>query len=189
MSARVLALLVWLALAVGVGASGLLARLLPPAPQILLLGVTAVCLLVVIGIPAVREWAFSVDARWLVAFHLTRFVGVEFLRLYRRGMLPYRFAVFGGWGDIVVATLAVALLVTRRAAGAWRRRAFVAWNLLGFTDIVLVVVVAARSSLADPASMRPLVEFPLNLLLTFIVPIIIVTHLILGYRFSDEVDR
>lgn len=173
----------WLAVATGVGVSGVLATLHPPAPQLLLLGITAAFLIVVLGTPAVRAWALAVDERLLVAFHLTRFVGFDFLALYGRGELPHRFAVFGGWGDIAVATLAIALLATGPAAG-WRRRAFAAWNALGFIDIVFVVVTAAQSARADPASMRPLQEFPLNLLLTFVVPVIIVTHLVLGYRFA-----
>jgi hypothetical protein len=180
------AFLVWLIVAIGIGVSGLLARLRPPLPQLVLLGITAAGLAIVIAVRQVRDRALSLDERRLVAFHLTRFIGIEFLLLYRRGELPYRFAVYGGWGDIVVATLAVALLATGPATGR-RCPLFAAWNLLGFADIVFVVVTAARSALADPGSMRPLVEFPLNLLLTFVVPIIIVSHLVLGFRLAVPV--
>jgi hypothetical protein len=173
---------VWLVVAIGVGASGILARLRPPAPQMVLLGVTAIALLVVCLWSGLRAWALTVDERLLVAFHLTRFVGFDFLALYGQGALPYRFAVYGGWGDIVVACSAAVLLLGGPASGTWRRRAYAAWNLAGFIDIVFVVVTAAQCARTDPASMQPLVEFPLNLLLTFVVPIIIVTHLVLGYR-------
>jgi hypothetical protein len=70
------AALVWLLIAVGVGASGVIARLLSPSPQLILLGVTLALLVVVVGARPVRNWVLTVDARLLVAFHLTRFVGI-----------------------------------------------------------------------------------------------------------------
>jgi hypothetical protein len=185
--------LVWLAAALGVGASGVLQSLAPPAPQLVLLGVMAACLVVVLGVSRVRAWALAVDARALVAFHLTRFVGIYFLVLYGRGELPYAFAVVGGWGDIVVAVSALGLLAWGGARGGelgggtprgLRRLAYAVWNVYGFADIVLVIITAARSSIADPGSMRPLQRLPLNLLLTFVVPIVVVTHLVLGYRLA-----
>ena len=66
--------------------------------------------------PRFRAWLGGVDLRWLVAFHLTRFVGFYFLYLYARGQLPYDFAVPGGWGDIAVASLAIVLLLIGRPA-------------------------------------------------------------------------
>jgi len=175
---------VWLVGAVVVGVSGVIGMLRPPAPQLTLIALTACCLLVLTGPVRVRAWALRCDERLLVAFHLTRFVGVYFLVLYARGELPYAFAVVGGWGDIVVAALAVGLLAAGRPRGGWRRVAYAGWNLLGLIDILFVVATAARSSLADPASMRALQQFPLNLLLTYIVPVIIVTHLVLAYRLA-----
>jgi hypothetical protein len=41
---------------------------------------------------------------------------------------------------------------------------------------------AARLTLAEPGSMRALVQFPLSLLLTFVVPIIIATHALMLMR-------
>lgn len=123
-----------------------------------------------------REWLDSLHLRTLIAFHVTRFVGVSFLVLYRRGELPWAFAVPGGWGDIGVATaaLALTLLVTdlRRA-----RVLVLVWNLLGFADILFVVGTAARFGFTDPSALAPLLHLPLSLLPTFLVPIIIATHL------------
>jgi hypothetical protein len=45
-----------------------------------------------------------------------------------------------------------------------------------------VVVTAARLGLADPASMAALLRLPLSLLPTFLVPLIIASHVILGLR-------
>src|SRR5437868_4690458 len=58
------------------------------------------------------------------------------------------------------------------------------WKNLGFTDILFVVSTAARLGLADPQSMKALTRLPLALLPTFLVPIIIATHLLLFFRLA-----
>ena len=115
--------------------------------------------------------------------HVTRFVGIYFLVLYRRGQLPYDFAVPGGIGDIIVATLALVLAVTP-LAGATRHRAIRIWNIIGLVDIALVVLTAARLNLADPAPMRAFTYLPLSFLPTFLVPLIIATHVIIFARLA-----
>jgi hypothetical protein len=174
----------WLAVAATLGASGRLEALQPPLPQLTLIALTAAALLATAKVPAVRAWALSVDVRALVAFHLTRFVGSYFLVLYRRGELPYAFAVPGGWGDILVASLALLLLLSGPPDTVRRRRAYVAWNVLGLLDILFVVATAARLGFAAPASMQALLRLPLSLLPTFLVPLIITSHVLLAIRLA-----
>jgi hypothetical protein len=174
----------WLVVAVTLGASGRLQGLQPPLPQLTLVALTAGALLATAKIPAVRAWALSVDVRILVGFHLTRFVGSYFLVLYGRGELPYAFAVPGGWGDILVASLALLLLISGPPETVQRRRAYVAWNVLGLLDILFVVATAARLGLAAPASMQALLRLPLSLLPTFLVPLIITSHVLLAVRLA-----
>jgi hypothetical protein len=128
-----------------------------------------------------RDWALTVDLRYLVSFHLTRFVGVYFLYLYSHRELPYEFAVPGGVGDIVVALVAIIVLVAPQKNPAIPKM-YRLWNILGFVDILLVVFTAARLALANPASMKTLTHLPLSLLITFLVPIIIATHLLIFVR-------
>ena len=142
------------------------------------------CLGTVLGVGPLRAWVFGVDPRAFVAVHLTRFVGAYFLVLYGRGELPYGFAVVGGWGDIGVAAAAVGLLLWGPPRPAPRRRAYALWNALGLADILLVIAAAARAALADASSMQALLRLPLNLLITFLVPLILVTHVVLGYRLA-----
>jgi len=172
----------WLIVALALGASGRLQALQPPLPQLTLVALTAGALLATAKVQAVRAWALSVDVRVLVAFHLTRFVGSYFLVLYARGELPYAFAVPGGWGDILVASLALLLLVSGPPETVRRLRAYVAWNVLGLLDILFVVATAARLGFAAPASMQALLRLPLSLLPTFLVPLIITSHVVLAVR-------
>jgi hypothetical protein len=173
--------LVWFAIALGLGASGRLQLLRPPAPQLVLAGLTA--LLIASGVLSgtFRSWLGSLRLRRIVALHLTRFVGAYFLVLYGRGELPYLFAVPGGWGDIAIASgalLLVLLVPALEQHSGW----LLLWNLLGLADILFVAATAARLAFADPASMSALQRLPLSLLPTFLVPLIIASHLLIFWR-------
>ena len=115
--------------------------------------------------------------------HVTRFVGFYFLALYRRGELPYAFAVPGGYGDIAVAILAL-LVVFLPLDPARRTRFLTIWNVIGLTDIMLVVATAIRLNLADASQMRTLLHLPLSLQPTFLVPLIIATHVMIFARLA-----
>jgi hypothetical protein len=172
----------WLLVAIAFGAAGLTRLLQPPAPLIVLFGLTAALLAAAWLHPGFRAWLHALDARWLIAPHLTRYVGIYFLYLHARGRLPYAFAVPGGWGDIVAATAAVMLLLSGRPRGGARRAAYLAWSVYGLLDLLFVVLTAGRLGVQDPASMSELLELPLSLLPTFLVPILIASHLVLGLR-------
>jgi len=176
--------LLWLAAAIVLGATGHTASWRPPIPQLVLAGLTVLLLAAVVVRPRFRHWLATLDLRFFVAVHLTRFVGAYFLILYYRDRaLPRAFAVPGGWGDIIVATLALALLA---AGGALDRRPRLvgAWNALGLLDILFVVATAARLAVADPDSMSALLHLPLSLLVTFLVPIIIANHVVVFWRIT-----
>ena len=145
------ALLGWVLVAITAGGAGLVRMLPTPALPPVLFGLTAVVLVTGWRHAGLRAWLAAIDERWLVALHLTRFVGFYFLYLYGRGELPYAFAVPGGWGDIAVASLAAALLLWGPPRDVRRRGAYVAWNVFGLADILFVVATAARLGLEDPA--------------------------------------
>lgn len=180
--------LLWLLAALGLGASGHIAAWRPPVPQLVLIGLTVLLLVAVVALPRFRRWLRALDLRWLVALHLTRFVGVYFLLLYYRDRaLPRAFAVPGGWGDIIVATLALGLLAA--AGDLDTRRGLVGvWNALGLIDILFVVATASRLALADPDSMNALLRLPLSLLPTFLVPLLIAGHGVVFWRISGRAE-
>ena len=80
----------------------------------------------------------NIDLRGLVLFHVTRlFAGAYFLVLCQRGELPCGFARPAGWGDIVVAVLALAVLGAMRTEFA--KTLLLIWNTIGLIDIIFVV--------------------------------------------------
>ena len=169
----------WFCLAAGVGVAGWLEKANAPLIAFIIWTLTALILLACWKVPLLHRWALTVDLRWLVFLHLTRFVGFYFFLLCSRGELPFAFAAPAGWGDIVVAALAILLLALSNARN-WRM--LIIWNTIGLTDILFVVMTALRLGLEHQQSMHALREFPLSLLPAFLVPLIIVSHVLIFFR-------
>jgi hypothetical protein len=170
--------LCWLLVAVAVGYSGILRAAAVPMPifafaiTITLLGVLAVR-------RDLRNRLLGFGVRVLVAVHLTRFVGFYFLALYRDGLLPRNFAVPAGWGDIAVAVLAAVLLAAVRPETPRGRLMYLAWNVIGLADILMVLANGARMMAANPSLQAGFSSLPLILLPLFLVPLVIVTHVMI----------
>ena len=171
----------WFCGAVAAGHFLVLQRLPPLAAPAIIFGLSGSILLVVFRIAAVRAWADAIDVRALVLVHLTRFIGIYFLLLHQRGELPYAFAVPAGIGDIFVAVMALPVAFAPLEDGP-RRRAIVIWNTVGLVDILLVIASAARINFTASEQLRAFTHLPLSLLPTFLVPLIIVTHVIIYAR-------
>lgn len=177
----------WFAAAVAAGHFLVLQRIPPSAIQGIIFGLTALLLAVYFVRGPVREWVDGIDLRVLVLLHVTRFVGAYFLVLFERGELPRAFAVPGGIGDIAVATFALPVALAPLAESS-RLRAIYIWNVVGLVDIALVVMTAARLNLVDPTQLQALTHLPLSLLPTFLVPLIIATHVIIFVRVARARD-
>ena len=178
---------VWFGAALAAGHFLVLQRLPPAATPAILLFLTALLLYGYFRIAMVRAWVDALDLRILVLVHVTRFVGIYFLVLHRDGLLPYAFAVPGGIGDIIVATMAVPVALAPLADGS-RRRMMTIWNIVGLIDILFVVATALRINFTDPVQLRVLTILPLSLLPTFLVPLIIATHIVIFSRLARERD-
>lgn len=175
----------WFAGAAAAGHFLLLQRIPPFAVQGVLLGITALLLLLYFRVRALRAWVDSLDLRSLVLLHVTRFVGIYFLILMQQGVLPRAFAVPAGIGDIIVATMALPVVFAPIEPPA-RHRAIYIWNVVGLVDMILVLVSATRINLVDPSQLRALTQLPLSLLPTFLVPLILATHVIIFARINRE---
>lgn len=183
----VVVLLLWFIAACAAGINGRVAALQPPLPQMVIAVLSTVLVVAGAANRGFNEWLAHVNLRVVVAFHLTRFVGFAFLVLYSRGELPAAFALPAGWGDIAIATLALCIVVFLPRPGT-RKGMLLVWNALGFADILNVVFTAARLALANPSSMNALMRFPLSLVPTFIVPLIIASHMLVFWRMLRLAD-
>ncbi len=172
------AVLAWCAIAGAVGYSGVLLSLPRPVLQVILFTLTAACLTGYFAVSRVRGDIDALGTRALIAIHLSRFVGAYFLILHEQGRLPTAFAVYGGWGDIITASGALALL-TLPMRGTRVRLLVGVWNLYGFVEICFVVATAGICGMRDPDSMFELAKLPLSLLPTFLVPLIIASHVVI----------
>jgi hypothetical protein len=95
-----LGMAVWLVLACMAGASGRVAALTPPQPQIVIAVLSVALFLWGWLHPGLRAWLGEVNLRGFVAFHITRFVGVLFLLMSASGELGSEWAI-AGWGFAV----------------------------------------------------------------------------------------
>src|SRR5438552_16651968 len=79
-----------------------------------------------------------------------------------------------GWGDIIVAVLALPVVAAMRTQ--FSKTLLLIWYTIGLIDIVFVVFNALRCGLADLHSMHVLWELPLSLLPTVLAPLLVASH-------------
>jgi hypothetical protein len=175
----------WFILALVVGRFEWLARLPATVTPGVLVALAILVLAACFGLPSTRTWLQTLDVRPLVLLHVSRFFGGYFLFLYHRGALPYAFAVPSGWGEMVVAFLAL-LVVFVPVRAELRRHAFLIWNTFGSVDILLAAATAVRIGFSHPWQLGAFQSLPLSILPTFLAPLIIATHVIIFARLGRE---
>ena len=84
-----------------------------------------------------RRFALSLNPRVLTGVQVGRLVGFTFLLLEARALLPSIFAFSAGYGDMFIG--ATAAFAAWKLAEPAHRGWFIAWQLLGITDLVLAV--------------------------------------------------
>ncbi|MBN8548847.1 MAG: hypothetical protein J0M12_05995 [Deltaproteobacteria bacterium] len=173
--------LCWLFSALIAGETGALHELPMPVVQGILLLLTLMILAAFRSWPTFREWVLNCDPRILISFHLSRFVGIYFLFLYSQAALPYGFAMLAGYGDIIIASTALLLLCMPSQKKSFGSMLTI-WNVCGLFEIVVVLISAARIEFANPDSMRAWSALPLSILPTFVLPLLIASHLFLLLR-------
>lgn len=179
----------WFWGAVTVGALGLLEGLEVSAVPIINWSLVGALFLAYFFSTRLRAWFLAVDVRVLMSFHLLRFIGIYFFVLHDRGELPSSFAIGGGWGDIAVATSALAVIAFAPRDRPAGRVIYGVWNAVGLVDILAVLAMGVHEASADPSSMDAMLELPLCLLPTFIVPMILFTHMVIFLRLSSLAHR
>ena len=186
-----LALAAWAGAAVAVAASGGIGRTFFLAP-LCLLGSTLAAIAAYRRIPAFRAAALGIDLRAIALLHAVRApIGLAFLVETSAGRLPPLFGARAGWGDLLAGALALGVALAGPYVTPARRRLLFAWNALGLADIALAVGTANYLFLAarDPLFLEAVSRFPYGMLPTFVVPIVVSTHLLVFARLRREGAR
>jgi hypothetical protein len=139
---------------------------------------------------ALRQFVLSLDLRLLTAVQTWRIGGIVFVILYLHGLLPGRFALPAGLGDMAVGAAAPFV------AWFWRppfpRKTFITWNVLGTLDLVAAVTLGVLCSaapiglLAGDVTTRLIGLFPLSLVPTFFVPLLLILHIVSFIRIRKQ---
>lgn len=125
-----------------------------------------------------RQFAWSLNPRVLTFLQTMRIGGIAFVLLEARQLLPARFALSAGYGDIFIG--ATAWFAATALAKPTRRGWFILWQALGITDLVTAVTLGVTQQFvnANAPSMYPVTVLPLSLIPTFFVPVFLMFHVI-----------
>ena len=125
-----------------------------------------------------REFARSLNPRVLTWWQTARILGVVFVILEAQQLLPARFALSAGYGDIFIG--ATAWFAATKLANPRTRALFILWQTLGIADLVSAVALGVTAGLFQSAgpSMHLVTVLPLSLIPTFLVPLFLMFHLI-----------
>jgi hypothetical protein len=125
-----------------------------------------------------RQFALYLNLQILTLAQSWRIVGFTFLLLEARGILPAIFALPAGYGDMAIGMTAT--FAAWKLADPARRNSFIAWQLLGITDLITAVSLGTTARLLSPhgPSMEAMTVLPLSLVPTFLVPLFFIFHAI-----------
>jgi len=125
-----------------------------------------------------RKFARSLDPVILTSLQAWRIVGFIFVLLEARSVLPAIFAVPAGYGDMAIG--ATAAFAAWKLGNPAHRNAFLLWQALGITDLILAVGLGTTAGFLRPndPTMAPLTVLPLSLIPTFLVPLFVILHVI-----------
>jgi hypothetical protein len=186
--------IIWLLLLVGLSAAGLFSGRGYGMP---LLGVAAtVPVLAVLLLRSrsatLRSLVNTVPLTLLVALHVGRLLGVNFVILHAAGRLPPTFAYLAGWGDIFVAidSIPLTFAVFHRVRG-WRPWLLV-WNCLGVADLIVALTLGAGSAAGSPIrflyqepSSGLMGALPWFLIPGYLVPLYLIAHVAIFFRLFE----
>ncbi|MGH7206498.1 MAG: hypothetical protein ACREI2_09865 [Nitrospiraceae bacterium] len=168
----------------------------PPIP----LGAAAILPVVIYAIcylrsTEFRQFVLAANLRVLTLAQTWRVGGVVFLILHHQGLLPGVFALPAGWGDIAIGATAPLVAWAISSKKSFPKEIFVSWNVLGMLDLVVAVTLGILASasplgvLAGEITTEVMGTFPLSLVPTFFVPLLIIFHLIALGRVWNEAQE
>ena len=168
----------------------------PPA----LLGIAAVLPVLVFAVllrrvRAFREVILGVEERWLTLAHTWRVGGIVFLILWAKGLVPGVFAFPAGVGDMLIGITAPLMAWGMSRGKPWPRGVRVGWHLAGLADLAVAVGLGVLTSpsrigvLASGVPTRMMGLFPMSLVPTFFVPLLVMLHLAALAKMARRAER
>lgn len=170
----------WAAVGVAISVAGIVPRLPALAPAFVATSVIGGVLAYRRG-GALRAWADALPLRALIALHIVRLpIGLAFLWELSRGALPALFATRAGYGDIGVGVLALGAVTLAAARTPAQRGGLALFSLVGLADILVALGTATYLLLIvhDPLMLAAIARLPYPLLPFFLVPVVILSHLL-----------
>lgn len=183
----------WIGLAIALATTGIYAATATPVPVV---GVMAGLPVIVVAGAAllsarVREVLLALPVPLLVGLHTTRVVGGFMVLLAMQGRLSGPFPQAAGWGDIIVALMAVPLTWAAARHPEGSRGAVLAWNILGALDLVTALSLGAASAPGSPIQIfggtigsSAMTVLPWSGIPTLLVPFYLITHGIIFARLA-----
>lgn len=187
----------WFAIAVAASAAGAFVAGAgqPPTIGYGLLPPIAVGSAVLMLSRRVRRAVLAVPRHLIIGVQALRLVGVVFLMLHGRGVLPAQFALPAGWGDFTVGMAAPFVALALARAKPWARGLGLAWNALGILDLVVALSTGALSTessirvFTSGPSAAPLAMLPLSMVPAFAVPLFFLLHFVSIAQLRNGAER
>jgi len=131
----------------------------------------------------VQKIVENISQSWLIGVQITRVMGVAFLMLYARGLMPAEFAFPAGIGDIVIGITAPLVALVLFFKLSFGRKLAIAWNIVGFSELIVAIITGFLTSptpyqvlaLNNPNNL--LFDFPMALVPVFAVPLALLLHI------------
>ncbi len=126
--------------------------------------------------------AESVSTPWIISIQSYRIVGVGFLILYNRGLLPASIAFSAGFGDIIVGVTAPFIALFYYLKKPFSRKLAIVWNIIGIIDLIIALTIGfvgfprPIQFVSLTPSTEPMSLFPLVFITLFAVPLALVLH-------------
>ena len=163
----------------GAGTAGLAAAVLLP--------IAVLCYAFLVHEPT-RDAVWRTPMEVLIAVNILRVLGISFVLLYSAHELAAPFAPVAGWGDVLVGLTAGPVAWIAARYGARAKGWVLAWNILGFMDLITAVGLGATSApgpirlFMDPPGSAIMTSLPWIIIPCFLVPALEALHVAIFSR-------